>query len=267
MEHCSVEMFVEPCIIEDLRSLMKDYSHMLTLLKTAEMSTTNFGCLKKFLSTYCDDMSLKEYSCLDCLIEQLEIESIIYLFNIDTLIVCCTPNQRGTFQPYFESKVCGTVLEYREQIKVFLDSKPINEFRCSLRDIKEKHDNVEVTLKLKEPTSKVTAKRLLKIPCQIFGITGKRFHLREVRPGCVCVTWCVPTSLVPTLREKAEQLKSDLHIVVLLFDVSQGTTKLINRLAVEKNFNLLSIFQHSTTHFTFKIWLKRAPLVWCTTDY
>ena len=231
MEHCSVEMFVEPCIIEDLRSLMKDYSHMLTLLKTAEMSTTNFGCLKKFLSTYCDDMSLKEYSCLDCLIEQLEIESIIYLFNIDTLIVCCTPNQRGTFQPYFESKVCGTVLEYREQIKVFLDSKPINEFRCSLRDIKEKHDNVEVTLKLKEPTSKVTAKRLLKIPCQIFGITGKRFHLREVRPGCVCVTWCVPTSLVPTLREKAEQLSPE-------YLASKGVLELVIGLRIAPNEGL-----------------------------
>ena len=244
MEHCSIEMSVKPCIVEDLRSLMREYSFMLMLLKTAEMSTTKFCRLKYYLSTYCDDMSFKDYSCLDCVIEQLELKSIIYLFNIDTLIVCCTPNKRGTFQPFFESEICDTVLEYREQIKVFLNSKPINEFHCSLRDVMEKYDNVEVTLKLKDPTSKDTAKRLLMIPCQIFGITGKRFRLREVRTGCVCVTWCVPTSLVPILREKAEQLSPE-------YLASKGVLELVIGLRIAPNEGLCMIHHEAIVKYCY----------------
>ena len=183
---------------------------MLMVLQRTEISEKSLHDLRVFLSGLCTDVSFKSCSSLECVVELLELKSKIFLFNIEPLVACCRCRRKNLYQPFFEGDVCRAVLGYKVRIKRFQSGITLKNFRCSLREaIKDINGMAEVTLKLNETVSSDTADILEKLPFQLFGVVSKALLLCEVRTGCVCVTWCVPTSLVPTLREKAEQLSPE----------------------------------------------------------
>ena len=233
----AVEVPLQFAVREDLHFLIEEYACLLLVLQKTELPEENFNDLKLFLSGYFDDRSFKDCKSLECIIELLNIESKIYIFNIDPLIACCN---RKMCQPIFENEICVTLREYKSILDMFLASKPLKDFQCSMQDEVKKHhrnDLVEVTLKLNEDicTSNVTLDKILKtIPYKVFGISSKAFVFHEVHAGCVCVTWLVPTSLVPTLREKAEQSLQD-------YLTSNGVLELVIGLRIVPNEGLCMI--------------------------
>ena len=183
----AVEVPVQFAVREDLHFLIEEYACMLLVLQKTKLSEEKLNDLKVFLSGYCDDGSFENCQSLMCVIKQLKIQSKIYIFNIEPLIACCN---RKMCQPIFENEVCLTLREYKSILDMFLASKPLKDFQCSLQEVNKHHHNdmVEVTLKLNEDicTSNVTVGKILKIiPYKLFGMTSKAFVFREVHAGCV----------------------------------------------------------------------------------
>ena len=194
-----IEVLVDSDVPESLHSLMGDYSCMLMVLQTAELSQKKLHKLKLFLSGFCDDMALKSCTSLELVVERLVKNLKIYIFNIDTLTACHK-------HQLIQCDMSQVVLQYKKQLDDFFSSTSVKQLQHSLHT-KVTNPNLEpITLKLNETANVDTLNKLKKLIYHIFGNTSKALILHKVRPGCVCVTWCVPTSLVPTLREKAEQL-------------------------------------------------------------
>ena len=219
-------------LVDDLCFLNEEYAYMLTVLERTEIPKDSFNELKVFLSRLCKRVPFEGCSSLKCVIDVLELNGKIFQFNIEPLIACCSIRPNHLYKPFFKSKVCSAVLDYRRQIENFLKSVTLQNFEFSLRrKLKNVKDMAEVTLKLSTIVSSDTADILQKLPYQLFGVTSKALILCKVGKGCVCVTWCVPSSLVPTLREKAEQLSPE-------YLASKGVLELVIGLRIAPNEGL-----------------------------
>ena len=195
-----------------------------------KLSRKKLNILKTYLSDFCDDVSFRSCLSLKCVVELLKLESKMSIFNIEPLVATCC---KSCSQPLFKTKACRAVQEYGTQLVEFMSGISLKNFRCSLREqIKDVKGIAEVTLKLNDTVGCYTAADIIKkLPYQLFRVTSKALVLCEVRPGCVCVTWCVPTSLVPTLREKAEQLSPQ-------YLASKGVLELVIGLRIAPNEGL-----------------------------
>ena len=139
--------------------------------------------------------------------------SYIYIFNVNTLIVCC--------KHFDTSTVKESILKYKDMLDTFFSSTSVKAFKCSLLSQRtDLHGLESVILKLDEATSQDTLKNLKKLVHHFFGNISKALIPCDFRLGCVCITWLVPISLVPSLRIKAEQLSRE-------YLASQGVLELV----------------------------------------
>ena len=147
----------------------------------------------------CNEKSIRQCSTLDDVIDLLKEHLKIYIFNIDALKVSCK---------YFSSSEVDTSLQqYIKKLSHFFSNTSIIELMGILETEIVDSSKVEtVTLKLKENRINDTLEALRKLIYHCFGNHHKAFIHCGAGKGCVRVTWVVPTSLVPILREKAEQL-------------------------------------------------------------
>ena len=220
--HGYVRVRVEPDIPENLLTLMGDYAEMLTELSETRLPQDVFNKFKLYLSYICQEKSIQDCATVCTVVNLLVDKLIISLFNIDILRPCCKK---------FDL-VSGSVQSYERQLKEFLSSTIIKNFKCSLDTELSRLNNVEqVTLKLDENRTKNTLKNLKELVYHFFSNASKALVLCETRPGCVCITWLVPTSLVPTLRSMAEQLSHD-------YLASQGVLELVIGLRIVPNEGL-----------------------------
>ena len=172
---------------------------MLFVLRTTTLPDDKFLRLKMFLSDFCDEESIQQCSTLSAVVDKLKQHLKIYIFNIDTLNVCR--------KHFCSSDVTRSLQQYKQQLNDFLSNTSVKEFKGALEtQIIDSHNLEPVILKLGESRSNDTLSALKRLVYHYFGNVLKTLILFEIRAGCVCITWCVPSSLVPTLREKAEQL-------------------------------------------------------------
>ena len=221
-----MKVTIEAGHVKKLCFLKQKYAYMLMVLQGTELSHEKLTNLKRFLSVFCDDMSYKRCDSLECVVEQLQITSKISLFNIEPLTACC----RCKRPPLFVTEVRRAILNYKMQFKKFWSGISLKNFRCSLKErIHGFKDMAEVTLKLNDTAVSYTSADIIeKLPYDTFGVSSKALILCEVHQGCVCITWCVSSSLVPTLREKAEQLSSK-------YLASKGVLELVIGLRIVPN--------------------------------
>ena len=221
MSHGSIQVSLKPDIPERVVFLMKEYAKMLLVLRTAKLSKAKLTILKTFLSDYCEESSIRECctvsSIVDLLIQQLKI----YIFNIDTLNASCE---------YFSSlKVNHSVEQYKQHLNRFLSSTSVKEFKGTLQTKIVNPKNIDcITLKLDEGRASDTLKKLKQLVYHFFGNISKVFIHCETCAGCVCITWLVPISLVPTLRTMAQQLSHE-------YLASHGVLELVIGLRIASN--------------------------------
>ena len=178
---------------------MKEYAGMLVVLEETELCTKEMRQLKSFLSGYCNETAFENCSSPKKVVDMLKVKLKIYIFNIDTLTACCE---------YFRSQhVSQSVQQYKEHLHTFLSTKSVKDLQSSLQTKVISFDNVDViTLKLNETVSNDTLENLNKLVHHFFGNSSEALILHKIRPGCICVTWIVPSLLVPTLKAKATKL-------------------------------------------------------------
>ena len=82
-------MEVAPAVPEGLHPLMVQYADMLVVVRTTKLSDENFYRLKLFLTEYCDVDAIEDCLSLSQVVKLLKERFILYIFNVDTLIVCC----------------------------------------------------------------------------------------------------------------------------------------------------------------------------------
>ena len=223
--HGYVQVRVESDIPDKLLTLMGDYAEMLTELSETKLPKKVFNKFKLFLSYICQENSIQECATICTVVNLLEQKLIISLFNIDILRPCCK-------KFYLVSR---PVQSYERQLKDFLSSTIVNDFKCSLGTELSRLKNVErVTLKLDDGSNVKTLKNLKELVYYFFSNASKALVLCETHPGCVCVTWLVPTSLVPTLRSMAEQHSHD-------YLASQGVLELVIGLRIVPNEGLYCV--------------------------
>ena len=223
-------MEVAPAVHKGLHPLLVQYAEMIVTLKTTKLSDENFYRLKLFLAAYCDVDEIEDCSSLTEVVKLLKKRFILYMFNVNTLIVC---HDRKHFDD--TSTVKESILKYKEMLNTFLSNTSVQAFKCSLESQRAGLPGLEsVILKLKlddeakscEDTC--TLKALEKLAYHFFGNISKAFIPCDIHLGCVCITWLVPTSLVPTLRIKAEQLSRE-------YLASQGVLELVIGLRLVPN--------------------------------
>ena len=198
-------MEVAPAVPEGLRPLMEQYADMLVAVRTTKLSSKKFYRLKLFLAEYCDIDAIEDCSSLSQVVKLLKEKFILYLFNVDTLVVCCK-------QFTFTAK--ESILRYKDRLDTFFSNTSVKAFKCSLlSQVTHLHGLESLILKLDATRSEDTLKALKKLVYHFFGSTSKALIPCDFR------TWLVPTSLVPTLRIKAEQLSQE-------FLASQGVLEL-----------------------------------------
>ena len=215
-------MEVESAVPESLHPLMVKYADLIAALKTTKMSNKKFCRLKFFLAEYCNVEAIEDCSSLTQVVKLLKERFIIYIFNVDTLIVCC--------KHIDTSKVKKSILKYKGMLDTFLSNTSVEAFKCSLKSHEADLNGLEsVILKLKQSDkakpsceNTFTLEALKKLAYHFFGNTSKALILCKVGQGCVCITWLVPTSLIPTLRIKAEQLSRARE-----YYASHGVLKLV----------------------------------------
>ena len=145
---------------------------------------------------------------VDILVEKMKI----YLFNIDTLNASCK---------YCDDIIKHSVQEYKQHLNNFLSNTTVKEFMGALQTKVVDRTGLEsITLKLDESRVDDTLKALNMFLYRFFGNCSKALNPYNTGPGCVCITWLVSTSLVPSLRAMAEQ-----HTLKYL--VSQGILELV----------------------------------------
>ena len=219
-EHDPIVVFVKPAVSEGVRSLLKEYSKMIMVLKKVELSDEKFVNLRSFLAEYCDEDSFENCPTLKLVVQELKNKSKICIFNIHTLIECCE---------FLSSQAVTSVQKYEELLDTFLTSTFVEDFECSLHNIRR--DVEKITLKLDDNTSKDTLRNLKNLVAHFFGDTSNALILHKIHRGCVCVTWLVPMSLVPTLKAKAEQLSPE-------YLASKGVLELVIGLRIAPNEGL-----------------------------
>ena len=207
---------------------MRSYADMLLILRTTKLPDEKFLCLKYFLSDFCEEESLQHCSTSCNIVDTLKKHLKIYIFNIDTLTVSCK---------YFcSSDVTGSVQQYGQQLDDFLSNTSVKEFKGALETQIIDSSKVEsVTLKLDKNRTDNTLKALKRLVYHFFGIQYKVFIHCATEDGCVRITWTVPTSLVPTLREKAEQLSPE-------YLASKGVLELVIGLRIAPNEGLYRFY-------------------------
>ena len=234
MQHGPIEVHVKRRVCKGLLPLMQKYTDMIVILKRVKLSDKKFANLKSFLSEYCDDESFEECSSPKVVVEQLKEKLKIYIFDISTLTACCK---------YFGgwmSEARRSIEQYKKSVNRFLSNTPVKELtECFWAKVSRPQDvipqDVElITLKLDVNVSKDSLKNLKKLMFHLFGVTSKAAILHKVRKGCVCVTWVVSTSLVPILKEKAEQLSPE-------YLASKGVLELVIGLRIVPNEGLCMI--------------------------
>ena len=224
IQHGHIQVLVKSAVPEGLHQLMVEYADMLVTLKNAKLARKSFCCLKSFLSEFCDNELFEECSSLKEVVKCLKNELKISIFNVDTLTACC--------KHFVSSTVNESIQKYKELLKSFLSNTSVKEFQCSLQTKITSLDSVEsVTLKLDETRSNDTLMALKKLVYHFFGNSCKTLIHCETRPGCVCVTWLVPMSLVPTLRIMAQQHSQD-------YLIGQGVLELVIGLRIAPNEGL-----------------------------
>ena len=237
--HGYVRVHVEPDVPDRLLSLRGDYVDMLIKLGETKLKKKVFKRFKLFLSHVCDENSIQDCSAVSTVVELLVEKLIISLFNIDILCICC---RRFVL-------INGPVQSYKCQLKEFLSSTIVKNFKCSLKTELSRLNNVErVTLKLDESRTKNTLKNLKELLFHFFSNASKALVLCETRPGCVCVTWLVPISLVPTLRSMAEQLSHD-------YLASQGVLELVIGLRIVPNEGLYCMDNNTIIHVLMYVYV------------
>ena len=224
-------MFVKPDVPKNLLSLMTSYADMLLILRTTKLPGDKFLCLKYFLSDFCDEESLQHCSTVCDIVNILKKHLKIYIFNIDTLNVSC--------KHFHSSDVTSSVQQYGQQLDDFLSNTSVKHFKNALETQIDDSSKVEsVTLKLNESRADDTLKALKRLVYHFVGNIQKTLIHYKTGTGCVCVTWVVPTSLVPILREKAEQLSPQ-------YLASKGVLELVIGLRIAPNEGLYMHLPHN----------------------
>ena len=250
MSHGPIQVSVKPDVPERVVFLMKKYAEMLQVLRNAKLSKTKLATLKTFLSDYCEEYSIRECSTVNSIVDLLIEQLKIYIFNIDTLNASCE---------YFSSlKVNHSVEQYKQHLDEFLSSTSIKEFKETLQTQIVNPESVErITLKLDEGRGSDTLKKLRQLVFHFFGNISKTFIHCETFAGCVCVTWLVPISLVPTLRTMAQQLSHEylashgvLELVIGLRIAPSGEGNLIDVSVSASKFNKWPF------HYAVERWLQ-----------
>lgn len=198
--HGSIKVKVEPDVPERLFALMGEYAVLTTVLRSIELSEENFKLLKLFLSGICREKSIRTCSTMCDVVDILEENLKIHMFNIDTLHAYCK---------HFTISTVNTCVEhYKEQLKTFLSNTSVLGFKSSLLTKVPDVSYLEsVTLKLKDSVvvNEDTLESLKHLAYYCFGNSSKALILCKISQGCVCVTWLAPTSLVSTLKAAVQQ--------------------------------------------------------------
>ena len=232
MSHGPIQVSLKPDVPERVVVLMKEYAKMLLVLRTAKLSKAELTTLKTFLSDYCEEISIRKCSTVSSIVDQLIKQLKIYIFNIDTLNASCE---------YFSSlEVNHSVEQYKQHLESFLSSTSVKELKETLQTQIVNPESVErITLKLDEGRASDTLKKLKQLVYHFFGNISRTFIHCETFAGCVCVTWLVPISLVPTLKTIAQQLSHE-------YLASQGVLELVIGLRIapseEGDFIVVSVF-------------------------
>ena len=228
MQHGAIKVFVKPDVPEGLNILLRKYADMLHELRSTSQAKETFHSLKVYISDYCDEPSIRNCSTLSDVIDILIDKLLIYIFNIETLTAICD----HIAVKCSKIKVC--VEKYKYHLHDFLSKTSVKEFIGTLKTEITNHSVVEsVTLKLDESKIDSTLKALKKLVYHFFGNCSKALAHSNTVEGCVCITWLVPTSLIPTLKAMAKE-----HFQKYL--ASQGVLKLVIGPQVVPNEGLYS---------------------------
>lgn len=212
---------------------MFKYAEMLQVLRKTKLLKSEFCQLKDFLSDYCDlrKGSIQKCSTVSGIIDVLKRQLKIYIFNIDVL--------NDTCKLFLGFKVKHSVQQYKRHLDDFLSSTIVKDFKDALEcqiDSSSDWESEKVILKLDKRRSDDNLKVLKTLVYDIFGISSKALIHCRTGAGCVCVTLLAPTTLVPTLRMKAEQHSHE-------YLASQGVLELVIGLRVAPNEGLLPYTQ------------------------
>ena len=228
MRHGPITVFVKPDVPKGLNILLQKYAEMLLVLRSTSQAKDTFYKLKLYLSDYCEEISIRNCSTLSDVIDILIKKLKIYIFNIETLSAVASCD-------YFaiecsEMKAC--VEKYKYHLDDFLSKASVKEFMGTLETEITNHSIVEpVTLKLNETKIDDTLKTLKKLVYHFFGNCSKALAHSDTGEGCVCITWLVPTSLVPNLKTRAKKLSQE-------YLASQGVLELVIGLRIVPNEGL-----------------------------
>ena len=202
MRHGPVKVSVGPSVPEELFALMDKYYNMLLVVKTAKLSSKKFRKLKLFLSDYCAEKSIQLCENLCAIIDLLVDCLKLYIFNIDTLTVSC--------KHFYDAKVQVSVQEYKKHLDKFLSSTQVKNFKDALRTkVLDCSCVEEITLKLNESINNNTLRELNNLVHHFFGNISRGLIHCKIDLGCVCITWLLPVSMVPTLRAMVKQRLQD----------------------------------------------------------
>ena len=200
---------------------------MLLVLRETNLPKKKFLNLKRFLSDFCDEESIQKCITIDCVINHLKEHLKIYIFNINVL--------DASWKLFCSSEVKTSVEQYQIELNSFISSTSVREFKGTLMtQIVDSSEVESVTMKLNEGVAEDTLKSLRKLVYHFVGNCQKALICYKIGSGCVCVTWVFPTSLVPILRERAEQLSPD-------YLASKGVLELVIGLRIAPNEGLYRI--------------------------
>ena len=227
MQHGPIKVIVSPDAPKSLLSLMKEYAEMLAVLRMTKLPEEKFIELMLFLSSYCQ-ASIFHCSTLNKIIEFLQENMKIWIFNIDTLI--------AIKKKFKCNRATSSIERYRQYLKKFCTSTSVSEFQNGLgvqiNDPSHDFDSIILKLHKARQTKDMTLLDLKKLAYRIFGVCSKALIYIRTGIGCVCITWLVPTSLVSTMRAMAEQ-RSEEYLANL------GVLELVIGLQVVPNEGLL----------------------------
>ena len=202
MQHGPVKVSVGSDVPKDLLLLLKEYSDMLLVVRTTELSSSKFSKLRIFLSDLCDEKSIRQYDDL-CAIVDFLVESLkLYIFNIDTLTL--------SYKHFDDAKVQDSVQQYKKLLDNFLSTTHVKDFKKALRtEVSDCRSVEEITLKLDESINSNTLRELNNLVHHFFGNISRGLIHCKIDLGCVCITWLLPVSMVPTLRAIVKQRLQD----------------------------------------------------------
>ena len=255
MQHGPVTVTVNPDVPKNLLSLMKEYAKMLGVLRKTKLSKKKITELTSFLKDYfssdrASSPSICKCSTLNDVIDFMQNQLKIWLFNVDTLI--------GIEEKFIGSKATSSIEQYRQHLEKFHSNTSVKEFKDALKvHIDDpSHAFESIILKLDEIRTNDTLKNLETLVYDIFGVRGRALILIRTGLGCVCVTWLVPTSLVSTMRAMAEQLPEK-------YLTNLGVLELVIGLRVVPNEGLLHLCVYTLTFLIVVYLLLFNSKVYC----